>query len=209
MRSEQEDSRREVVATAVAVEGGLAVVALLLGWLFGVSPLAQIEWTLRGTWQGVAAAVPMFALLVVVTRWPLGPLAGLSDVVSRAVVPLFRSCSLFDLAVICALAGLGEEMLFRGFVQSGLEQAGGAPWLALVAASVLFGLAHPITPTYVVLAALIGLYLGWLLMASGNLLVPIVTHAAYDLAALVYLLGVAAPPGDDPTASEYGDEWSL
>ena len=42
-------------------------------------------------------------------------------------------------------------------------------------------------------------YLGWLWLASDNLLVPIVTHAAYDFAALVYLLrrGVLAA-SDDP-----------
>ena len=31
----------------------------------------------------------------------------------------------------------------------------------------------------------------WLWLASGNLLVPIVAHGAYDFAALVYLLHVA------------------
>ena len=38
------------------------------------------------------------------------------------------------------------------------------------------------------LAGLIGIYLGWLLAATDNLLVPIVAHAAYDFLALVYLL---------------------
>ena len=38
------------------------------------------------------------------------------------------------------------------------------------------------------LAALIGVYFGWLLIESGNLFVPVVAHAAYDFAALVYLL---------------------
>jgi len=55
-------------------------------------------------------------------------------------------------------------------------------------ASVLFGLFHPITPTYAALAAAIGLYLGWLWLACGNLLTPIVTHALYDFLALAYLV---------------------
>jgi membrane protease YdiL (CAAX protease family) len=58
---------------------------------------------------------------------------------------------------------------------------------------VLFGLLHPITPTYAVLAALMGAYLGGVWLASGNLLVPIVAHALYDFIALAYLL--APPPG--------------
>ena len=58
----------------------------------------------------------------------------------------------------------------------------------------LFGAVHLITGTYGIIAAAIGLYLGLLWVASGNLLVPIVTHAAYDFVALVYLLRVWSPP---------------
>ena len=45
-----------------------------------------------------------------------------------------------------------------------------------------------ITPTYGVLAALIGVYLGWVWLASGNLLAPVVAHALYDFVALVVLV---------------------
>ena len=210
MKIDTGESRRTVVGTALAVEGGLVFVALALGWLFGQPLLEQIEWTVRGTLLGLAAAVPMLAALVLVTRWPVGPFAELEEVVRRTIVPLFRSCTLLDLAVICALAGLGEEMLFRGVAQAGLERASGSPWLALAVASVLFGLAHPITLAYAVLAGLIGVYLGWLFLATDNLLVPIVTHAAYDFVALVYLLrGGETPPAGDTAAEEYGDEWSI
>ena len=60
--------------------------------------------------------------------------------------------------------------------------------LALLLASLLFGLAHAITRTYVVLATVFGIYLGWLWTASGNLLVPIVAHALYDFVALSALV---------------------
>ncbi|MEX0676651.1 MAG: CPBP family intramembrane glutamic endopeptidase [Pirellulales bacterium] len=210
MKTDVNESRRTVFGTAVAVEGGLVLLALVVGWLLGQPPLEQIEWTMRGALVGLAAAVPMVAALVLVTRFPLGPLADLENVVRRLIVPLFRSSRLVDLAAICALAGLGEEMLFRGVAQAGIERASGSPWLALSLASVLFGLAHPITRTYAVLAGLIGVYLGWLLVASGNLLVPIVTHAAYDFLALVYLLRASeTPPHAEPAAEAYGDEWSI
>jgi len=208
MSLQPDESRSSVVGTALAVEGGLVFVALGLGWLFALSPLGQIDWTFRAAWLALAAATPMIAALVLMTRWPVGPFAELEDVVRRAIVPLFRSCTLLDLAVISALAGLGEELLFRGVVQAGLERASGSTWLALVAASVLFGLAHPITPAYAVLAGLIGAYLGWLLLATDNLLVPIVTHAAYDFVALVYLLrGGETPPAVHTTADDYGDDY--
>ncbi len=65
-------------------------------------------------------------------------------------------------------------------------------WTGLAVASVVFGLLHAVTPTYAVLAALIGVYLGGLWQVTGNILTPIVTHALYDFLLLVYLL---AGPG--------------
>jgi membrane protease YdiL (CAAX protease family) len=58
----------------------------------------------------------------------------------------------------------------------------------------VFGIAHPLSKTYFVLAAMLGCYLGWLwLVADGNLLAPIVAHAAYDFTALVILMRPRAP----------------
>jgi membrane protease YdiL (CAAX protease family) len=50
----------------------------------------------------------------------------------------------------------------------------------VVASAVAFGLMHPVTPTYIVLATLIGIYLGGLVIWTGNLLVAIAAHAVYD-----------------------------
>src|SRR5205085_12118606 len=100
---------------------------------------------------------------------------------------LFQRGTLLDLAAISVLAGFGEEMLFRGVLQDLLSRWLG-PWPALAFASVLFGLLHLITPTYAVLAALMGAYLGWLYARTGNLLVPIMTHTLYDFFALSYIV---------------------
>ena len=103
---------------------------------------------------------------------------------------------MWQLGVISFLAGLGEEMLFRGLLQDGLAhwlgnsfglgEAAGL-WLAVGLASTLFGLLHWISPFYALVAGLIGAYLGWWRVQSGNLLGPIVAHALYDFVALVYL----------------------
>jgi membrane protease YdiL (CAAX protease family) len=59
----------------------------------------------------------------------------------------------------------------------------------LLLASLLFGLLHPLTVMYFVLASLVGVYLGCWQLATDNLLVVIVAHALYDFVALVYLVG--------------------
>lgn len=183
-------SRGEIVRLAALFEGGLAVLACLVGWLVGVPPWEKLTWNVPDAALGLAACLPMLALLAlcVFASWP--PLARIRAFVDDVVRPLFKECTLPDLALIALLAGLGEELLFRGLLQDGLARWLG-PWAALGAASVLFGLMHPITLLYAVLALLAGAYLGWTYLASGNLLVPMIAHAVYDFTALVYLLRTA------------------
>lgn len=120
-------------------------------------------------------------------RWPIGPLRSIKHFADGVVRPLFAGCTVVELGALSLAAGVGEEMLFRGLLQAALARRLGIA-AGLVLASILFGLMHPITPAYVVMAGLVGAFLGWLCLATGNLLAPIVTHAAYDWAALVYLL---------------------
>ena len=199
---------RNFLLLAAGFEGGLAVVAVGLGWLVGQDPLeflprrpADAAW---GAACGAAAALPPAALLWLSLKCPVGPMARLIRVVDELLVPLFRECRLADLAVISALAGLGEEMLFRGVIQRAaadwIDGRWGI-WVGLLLAAALFGLAHMITPTYALLAGAIGLYLGWIWIAADyNLLVPITAHATYDFFALVYLVRIRKREStiDDP-----------
>jgi membrane protease YdiL (CAAX protease family) len=106
--------------------------------------------------------------------------------VNGKLVPAFSRCTIFELALISCLAGVGEEALFRGVIQNVL--AGWFnPWLALVLTSILFGLGHLITPAYAVIAGLLGFYLGGIALLYGNLLVIMIAHGLYDLIALLYL----------------------
>lgn len=175
---------------AAAFEGGLVVVALAAGWALGQPPLETLEWTWSAAaWGCVAAAGPL-ALLWLCLRWRWRPIERLVKVVDRLVLPLFQSCRPVEIAIIAFLAGLGEEMLFRGVVQAAVaDWTGGnaGVWFGLLAAALLFGFAHLITPAYGVFAALIGLYFGALWLWTGNLLAPVVAHAVYDFFALLYL----------------------
>ena len=172
-------------------EGSLAVVALGLGWLVGQRPLETLHLDVRAALLGLAATVPLVALLLVCLKLPWQPLRRIVQIMDELVVPLFRACRLGELAIIAALAGLGEELLFRGVIQAATARVfEGLPGVVfgLCVAAVLFGAAHALTRTYAVLAALIGLYLGIIWLATGNLLVPIVAHGGYDFLVLVYLV---------------------
>jgi len=100
---------------------------------------------------------------------------------------LFAQSTPLELALVALAAGLGEELLFRGALQS-LAELWMSPLVALAMVSLLFGLAHALSATYFVLATVVGAYLGWLALATGSLVPPILAHALYDLLALGVLL---------------------
>jgi len=182
-----------MLLVAVAGEGGMALGALAAGWLFGLRPLESLRWSPADLALGLGCGLPPLLLLIPCARIPWRPFQHLFQVLEEFIVPIFSPCSLLDFAMISATAGLGEELLFRGIVQAGLAELVGPAaglWVGLLGAALLFGLLHWITHLYALLAGLIGLFLGWLWLASGNLLVPIAAHAAYDFLALLYLVRI-------------------
>jgi membrane protease YdiL (CAAX protease family) len=180
---------RNAVYFGLLFEGSLSLLALLLGWLLKQPTWSAVELNLSGVGLGVAATMPMLAGFLLALWLPLAPLKRLLRVFEEFGQPFFAPCTIFDLALLSIVAGIGEELLFRGVVQGVLDRWCGM-WVALPAASVLFGLLHALTPTYAVLATVAGLYLGGVWIVTGNLLVVIVAHALYDFIALTYLLRV-------------------
>lgn len=194
--------RQRIVLIAVGFEGGLAVLAWLLGWLLGEPPLAGARWDGQALLLGVAGTVPLLLAFVFLLVAPLPPLRRMRQLFDDLLIPLFRDCTVAELAAISLLAGVGEEMLFRGVLQAVVARWFGVV-AGLVVASVAFGLLHAITPAYVVIASLFGLYLGWLWLLTDNLAVAIVAHALYDFLVLVYLLRIQGlPPAGDSGEGE-------
>jgi membrane protease YdiL (CAAX protease family) len=165
----------------------LLVLAWALARWLGLSPGERLHVTTGAVALGVAAALPLLLGLRWTVTTGLSPVRRLVNLVVEQLGPVLTSRSATELAMLAILAGLAEEVLFRGVIQVGLTQVlpeGGA----VLVASVAFGLVHWVTPTYAVLAALAGLYLGALFLLQGNLIVPIVAHALYDFVALLYLV---------------------
>jgi membrane protease YdiL (CAAX protease family) len=182
-----EPSSSSFLRFAIAGEAGMLVVAWAGGYWLGISPLERLHPSLGALALGVAATVPMCMGLAWTLTTPWRRARELVDLVVEQLGPVLAGRPTFQLAFLAALAGIGEEVLFRGVVQVGLER-----WLpdtmALVAASVIFGVAHFASSTYAALAGVVGLYLGTLFLLQGNLLVPIVAHSLYDFIALIFVV---------------------
>src|SRR5438445_6902528 len=122
--------RREVILLTLLFEGGLGALATGLGWLIDDPPWHVIHWNLRDSLIAVGATLPLVLIFLLCVHWPIGPLARIKTLAEEIIKPLFRPCTLFELAAISLLAGLGEEMFFRGVLQ-GLFSRWLEPWLAL------------------------------------------------------------------------------
>jgi uncharacterized protein len=180
-------SRRQLLLLTLLVEGGLGVVGCVLGFWVGHPPWAIIHWDWDEVLFGLAATLPLLALFFACLRWPVGPLGRIKRFADEVIRPLFSSCTILDLAVIGLIAGIGEELFFRGFLQPWLVESWG-PWAGIAAASVIFGLFHPITRLYAVWATLVGVGLGILAYWRENLLAAILAHGLYDFVALWVLV---------------------
>lgn len=184
--------RSRLILLGVAFEGGMLALALVLGALLGRAPFGTLRPDPRDALLGLAAVLPLLALLPLIEKARWSPLEGLRRDLDRIVEGLFARARTADLALLSIMAGLGEEALFRGVIQPALQGIWG-PARAVVATGALFGLAHFVSPSYALYAGLVGVYLGLLLLIPGNILVPIVVHAVYDFVALTWLVRSRRP----------------
>lgn len=167
------------------LELGLAALLLTIA-------LAWEHWRHLGLWQmlhwsfwclpwSLLAAFPSMLLLLLLespwrqrVRW----LREFREQVTTVFTPILQQLRWPEIVLLSGLAGLSEEVFFRGIVQQeiGLELA-----------SLVFGLLHAVSLPYMVWATLMGGYLGWLLQLSQNLWLPILVHAIVDMLGLWYI----------------------
>ena len=119
--------------------------------------------------------------ILLAPRWVL--LKQCLQFVDQVVKPLADSLSLPAMAIISIIAGIGEELFFRGLLQ---QECG------LILTSALFAVMHlgPAIKEYPIICCcyfLAGLYLGLIYQWQGSLWCPVIVHAAYDLLALVFM----------------------
>jgi uncharacterized protein len=182
-------SRNLSFSAGCGLEVALLVCAVLWGWLFHRPGLIDIQWSLKSALIGIVAAIPPFVFFIWTLNSKLQLCTNHQHLFESLLRPLLGRWSILQLFTISLTAGISEESFFRGAIQGSLADRVNVI-LAVVLASGLFGAAHLITWTYGIIAAFIGAYLGLLWIWTGNLLTPMMTHAVYEFAALVYFLRV-------------------
>jgi uncharacterized protein len=184
---------------------GSFVALLVLGWrvLFTIDPTAaEIPWLLDHEWVRYLVIAILIAVFVVIVLLPVAIVVRKklkNQLRKYATADAIKSLDYFFprtwterrwFAFLCITAGICEETLYRGFLLHYLHVLPLALdlTLALAIASVIFGLAHVYAGVSGVLGStLFGFLMGLLFILTGNLLLPMIFHAALDLRMLVIL----------------------
>ncbi len=192
----QPDSSRVWFFITCVFEAALLLVAWGVAAMADVPLFADFHWDGMDALKGTAAAIPPALFFVWSCNSHWAPVKRIHEALEEFARPIFRDFSNAQLLTVAVIAGVAEETLFRAALQAGMAEPLGDIG-ALIVASVLFGFAHLVTPGYAIGAAIMGAYMGWIWMQGGNLLIPIVTHAAYDFVALTWFVNKTPPTTAD------------
>lgn len=101
--------------------------------------------------------------------------------------------------VLCLLAPLVEEVVFRGAILRALLGCFDRHWIAILVSAAIFALIH-LNPVQMPHAFLWGLFLGWMYYRTGSILPGVLAHWVNNTVA--YVVYVLYPPSADMTMSQ-------
>lgn len=173
------------------------VPALAASWLFyksewqfvvGTRPLPKIRPLALGL-LFLAASFPLAQTLFQVNSWLVEKASFLASfqeteaTIMATIEGMLRMDSiwemLFSLVVMALVPAIGEELVFRGLIQRILAKWMGKPYLAILIASLIFGLVHfEIERLFAII--FLGIILGLLYHWTKNLWVSIAGHFLFN-----------------------------
>jgi membrane protease YdiL (CAAX protease family) len=166
----------------------IAAPALLFAWL------GRYHWRETFAWRRATAAQMAGAALIGVGVVPcVNALLALQDrlwpldlefvrAMARQFLPSLQERPILTILAVGVLAGICEELLYRGPILTALTRRLPA-WLALTAGGFLFGAAHMYLQGLPILS-LMGFLLGWIVWRGGSIFPAMLLHAVYDMTRL-------------------------
>ncbi len=158
-----------------------AVATILACWFSPTAWRERIRWkTPRTSWSLCLLAVVGSLLPAIVALqaadWlvkflPWIPYDTSFEIFFKKITPFW---ALVFVVLIGVVPGISEELLFRGYMQSRLIQRFGVLG-GIIGSSILFGLAH-IMPPVILLATIIGVYLGYVAWKCDSIWPTIAAH---------------------------------
>lgn len=156
-------------------------------WYFSDLELSLLGST--GIWSiplGVICGTLIYVITFYFSCYFLNNLPSLRELFLR-LHGLFSHLSWPGIILLSCSAGVGEELITRGLLQTWLVGHLGV-WNGVILASLIFGLMHAMTRLYVIVTFLLGAIFGLLYVLSDSLLLVMLTHAVYDIFAFAVIV---------------------
>ena len=175
--------------TACYFESSLILVAIILGWIADINPFEFIIFNEQAVINGIMGTLPLCIIFLALNQINTGSLQKIRLVLQETLGPSLVKHHWADLFVLAAIAGISEEVLFRGVIQPWLENSWGV-MAGLLISSLIFGLIHAVTFLYFIMATAVSIYLGLYLDYDNtrNLLTPVIIHGLYDFFAFFVIV---------------------
>jgi membrane protease YdiL (CAAX protease family) len=100
---------------------------------------------------------------------------------------LFKNFTWTQIIIVSLLAGVGEEILIRGGLQSILISLT-SPIVGMLLASLIFGAMHFISKIYVLITFIIGFVFALAFYLTDSMLLVMVAHTVYDIFAFAMIV---------------------
>ena len=164
---------------------GSIAIAVFLKWKWAevsrnyimTRPWATLAWSVVAA---LGAVVPSAFLQEQMPEWP-DAIQKLIEQNAQQLIGIMNTRGGY--AVICLLAPIAEELVFRGAVlRKLLEWKPEHRWLMIIFSAVLFAVAH-MNPAQMIHPLLIGILLGWMYERTGSILPGIAYHWANNTVA--------------------------
>jgi membrane protease YdiL (CAAX protease family) len=176
---------------AAVFELGIGLFAVVLASFVGVHPhetMPKISEYSRlgfGLMAGFAIGLGMVLMVHGLEIFRFRWIEEMSEIAEKHLSVLLKGCNIWHLIALSLSAGVGEELLFRGWLQGTLVRelepfgTGGIAF-AILLASLMFGIVHPLSRGYVAVATVLGVILGVTAYWSQNIFMAIIGHTVYD-----------------------------
>lgn len=188
-----ETLKQKYLKKSLIFEASLGFFAVVFGYMTNSNPLMQIKIEMLDVLYGLLFCLPILPMFLIISYIPWEPFVQINKKLDETLLPLFRDFSWVDIALVSLLAGVCEELMFRGWLEGLGREYLGILGSAIVV-NILFGLAHFITPMYALFAVFMGGILSFAVWFTDNLLVAIIMHAVYDFFALGWYLNFKSQP---------------
>lgn len=169
-------------------------------------PWATLSWTVL---FGIGVVIPFTWFMEQL------PKSWLPDLMADELKDMMSSSEGYF--VVCMLAPLMEEIIFRGAIIRALRdwyvkrwgntpafnEMSKAEWMAIILSAVLFGVAH-MNPAQIPYAAIIGVLFGWLFVKTGSIVPGLLIHWINNSMAYVSVKMFPTLPTDAHLADYFG-----